>query len=263
MAWKYILWYYKQMEIIYVPSRAIGEELEQKGISKKQIRYCRRGVDTNMFHPSKRNGFFSNNFKIAHDQVKLLYVGRVSKEKNLPFLVQVFKEVCARRENLHLVVVGAGPYLDEMKQALTKFPATFTGFLREDDLSQAYASSDIFVFPSTTDTFGNVVLEAQASGIPAIVSDKGGPKENVVHSKSGFVLSTNDRSAFVNTILWLAHNPERLNQLKRKARVAVENRSFEASYLRLWENYKIPFSSKARWEKKGTSNAAYERENCS
>ena len=167
-------------------------------------------------------------------------MGRVSREKNLPFLAEVFREICGRRKNLHLIVVGDGPYLDEMKGALTGFPVTFTGYLTGDDLSQAYASSDVFVFPSITDTFGNVVLEALASGLPAIVSDRGGPKENVIHGKSGFVLSPDNRFAFVNTILGLIDNPDCLNQFKQHARASVEKLSFETAYLRFWESYRIP-----------------------
>jgi glycosyltransferase involved in cell wall biosynthesis len=139
-----------------------------------------------------------------------------------------------------LIVVGDGPYLDEMNRTLTGFPVTFTGYLTGDDLSQAYASSDVFVFPSITDTFGNVVLEAQASGLPAIVSDRGGPKESVIHGTSGFVLSTDDRRAFVNTILGLADEPDHLSQFRQQARASVENQSFETAYLRFWESYRIP-----------------------
>ena len=120
------------------------------------------------------NGFYKR-FKVIGKELKLLYVGRVSKEKNLPRLVEVFKKLAALRTGIRLVVVGEGPYLEEMKQALEGFAATFTGFLDGDDLPQAYASSDIFLFPSTTDTFGNVVLEAEASGIPVVVTDEGPP----------------------------------------------------------------------------------------
>ena len=239
IAWKYILWYYNQMEIIYAPSQAICEELQHKGIPKEKIRHYPRGVDTELFHPTKRNGFFSAHFNIAQDEFKLLYVGRVSREKNLPFLAEVFREICGRRKNLHLIVVGDGPYLDEMKGALTGFPVTFTGYLIGDDLSQAYASSDVFVFPSITDTFGNVVLEALASGLPAIVSDRGGPKESVIHGKSGFVLPPDNRSAFADTILGLVDEPDRLNRFKQQARASVENQSFETAYLKFWESYQM------------------------
>ena len=135
----------------------------EKGVSECKIKIYPRGVDIGRFTPEKRNGFFSGKFKVK-EAVKLLYVGRVSLEKNLDVLTEAFKTISPIRPELHLVVVGDGPYLDEMRNELSGCPATFTGYLDGDDLAQAYASSDVFVFPSATDTFGNVVLEAQASG---------------------------------------------------------------------------------------------------
>jgi len=236
--WKYTLWYYKQMDVVYVPSRATGEELAQKGIPKGKIRFYPRGIDLEAFHPSKRNGFFKNRFNVDGKSLKLLYVGRVSKEKNLPLLADVFRELSRMRGNLHLVVVGSGPYFDEMKTSLSGTPVTFTGYLEGEDLSQAYASSDIFVFPSSTDTFGNVVLEAQASGLPVVVTDGGGPKENMVPDQTGFVVPAGDSRALIDAVLKLVDHPEDLRAAKEKARAYVEKRSFEAAYMQLWDSYR-------------------------
>jgi glycosyltransferase involved in cell wall biosynthesis len=170
--------------------------------------------------------------------LKLLYVGRVSKEKNMPFLAKAFKHLVDVRPDIRLIVVGDGPYLSEMKTSLTGLPATFTGFLSGEDLAQAYASSDLFIFPSTTDTFGNVVLEAQASGLPVIVTDEGGPKENLVPDKTGFVVSTENDHTFIKAVLKLANNPQLLKKMKRHAREYMENRSFEAAYIQLWDSYR-------------------------
>jgi glycosyltransferase involved in cell wall biosynthesis len=190
------------------------------------------------FHPSKRNGFYRNRFSLNERALKLLYVGRVSKEKNLPILVEVFRKLLETRSDIHLIVVGDGPYLQEMETILAGSPITFTGFLQGEDLAQAYASSDMFIFPSTTDTFGNVILEAQASGLPVIVTDEGGPRENLIHDKTGFIVPAKETDGFIKAVTRLADNPRLLQDMKQHAREYMENRSFEAAYIQLWDSYR-------------------------
>lgn len=238
LVWRYVIWYYNQMDVVYVPSHATGEELVSKGVDAAKIRFYPRGTDTERFHPSKRNGFFEHRLpRTATNPLVLLYVGRVSKEKNLPVLVTAFQQVARQRNDVHLVVVGDGPYLVEMQTALQDFPATFTGILEGNELAQAYASSDLFVFPSTTDTFGNVVLEAQASGIPVIVTDQGGPQENLIPEETGLIIPANDVEALAQAMLRLTSERERLAQMKLRARQYMETRSLEAAYLQLWDSY--------------------------
>ncbi len=236
--WKYLLWYYNQMDALYVPSMATGNELEKKGIPKEKIRFYPRGIDIDRFHPSKRNGFFSKNFNVSENGFKLLYVGRISKEKNLSDLVDICKKFAEIRNDFHLIMVGSGPYLDEMKIKLNGLPAIFTGFLKGEELAQAYASSDIFIFPSTTDTFGNVVLEAQASGLPVIVSDRGGPKENLIPNKTGFIVPGRNSGAISEAVFKLINNPRQLKEMKQNARSYMEDRSFESAYMKQWESYR-------------------------
>ncbi len=107
------------------------------------------------------------------DSVKFLYVGRVSKEKNLEVLAMSFTAIVDAGNVCCLIIAGDGPFRKELELLLQGYPVLFTGFLSGEELHTTYASSDVFVFPSTTDTFGNVVLEAQASGLPVIVSDEG------------------------------------------------------------------------------------------
>ncbi|MBN1850648.1 MAG: glycosyltransferase [Deltaproteobacteria bacterium] len=237
MMWRYSVWYYNQMDAVYVPSRATGKELAGKGVHKEKIVFYPRGIDVERFHPSKRNGFFRKRLDLEDKDQKLLYVGRVSREKNLPFLAQAFKKLTEIRKGVHLVIVGDGPYMQEMKQELMGWPASFTGYLDGEDLAQAYASSDIFVFPSTTDTFGNVVLEAQASGIPVIVTNEGGPQENLIPEKTGFILSGNDTNAWVQTVAGLLNDPARLESMKIEARRYMNDRSFDTAFLALWNSY--------------------------
>ena len=237
LMWKYIGWYYNQMETVYVPSRATGEDLIKNGIPEEKIKFYNRGIDAERFHPSNRNGFLALRFGIDKSETKLLYVGRVSREKNMPLLADIFRGLFHMRKNVRLIVVGDGPYMKEMKESLAGYPVTFTGFLEGKQLAQAYASSDIFIFPSTTDTFGRVVLEAQASGLPVIVSGRGGPRENLIDEKTGFIVSSNERDCYIRAALKLIDNPGLLNWMRGNAREYAESRSFESAYLELWDSF--------------------------
>jgi glycosyltransferase involved in cell wall biosynthesis len=234
--WKFMLWYYDHMDFIYVPSRDTGEELIEKGIDSKKIKIFPRGIDIDRFHPSKRNGYLTEHYQIK-EPIKLLYVGRVSKEKNLHLLVDVFKMLTQTVKNIHLVVVGDGPYLDEMKEQLRGMPCTFTGYLEGEELSFVYASSDIFVFPSTTDTFGNVVLEAQASGIPVIVTDKGGPHENILKDQTGWVVKADDPEDLLEAIQRMIAKPQWIRNMGKSARNYMESRSFDGAFIKTWKMY--------------------------
>ncbi len=232
--WRYVIWFYDQLDVIFVPSRSTKDELVDKGIKPEKIRIFPRGVDTAKFHPAKRNGWLATRHQIQ-DGINLLYVGRISKEKNLQLLEGAFKSVMAQNPALRLVVVGDGPYLEEMQQTLQDTPCVFTGYLEGEDLSAVYASSDLFVFPSATDTFGNVVLEAQASGIPVVVTDSGGPQENVVPGETGVVVPAHDEAALARAIIDLTANPVRLRQMGLAARKYMESRSFEAAFGATWD----------------------------
>jgi glycosyltransferase involved in cell wall biosynthesis len=235
LTWKYTLWYYDQMDYIYVPSQSSKDELIQKGIQPDKIRLFPRGINAERFHPSKRNGILENCYHIRDRVTKLLYVGRVSKEKNLPLLSEAFKTVAQNDRNLHLVVVGDGPYLKEMQETMNGLPATFTGYLEGEELAALYASCDIFVFPSTTDTFGNVVLEAQASGIPVIVTDEGGPQENIIPGKTGIVVKGSDLESLIRAVQSLTGNPKLVRTMGNAARRYMEERSFENAFMQSWD----------------------------
>lgn len=239
LSWKYVLWYYDQLDVIYAPSESTRQELVTKGLNPAKIKLYPRGIDLTFFNPAKRNGVFKKTFQLA-DGVKLLYVGRVSKEKNLNLLADVFKQLVQKGLKAQLVVVGDGPYLEEMKAEMKGLPCCFTGYLKGEDLAAVYASADLFVFPSTTDTFGNVVLEAQASGLPVIVSDCGGPCENIVQGRTGLICSGNDFQSLFDAVLTMVQNPDQRRTMGQAARRYVEKRSFENAFLEMWELYRNP-----------------------
>ena len=237
IVWRYTLWYYDQMNNVYVPSSDTADELSQKGITQDKLRNYPRGIDLAAFNPTHRNGYYRRTANLDDSVTKLLYVGRISREKNLDVLAEAFKTLCRKYNNLHLVIVGDGPYRKEIQKDLASYPATFTGTLDGNDLSQAYASADLFVFPSSTDTFGNVILEAQASGLPVVVTDSGGPRENMIHGETGIVVPRQDARALCQAVSSLLDNPKKLENMGRAARRSMEDRSFEAAFKKHFQMY--------------------------
>lgn len=234
--WKAMVWYYNQMDYVYVPSDAVGQELRSKGMNPDKIRLYPRGVDVDRFTPQKRNGFFKQ-FSLNGSR-KLLYVGRISREKNLHILEQAYMELCSQYAGkLDFVVVGDGPYRQEMEANLDGTGAVFTGKLEGDDLAAAYASSDLFVFPSTTDTFGRVVLEAQASGLPVVVTNQGGPQENLLPGQTGVVVEGGNSAALKDAILSLIGDGPRLQAMGKSAREYMETRSLSRCFDQTWSMY--------------------------
>jgi len=238
LTWKFMIWYYDQMDQIYVSSQNSFDELTERGIKAEKIRIIPRGINTEIFHPSKRCDILTSHYGVKEEALKFLYVGRVSKEKNLPLLVDAFKTLSTASDKVNLIVVGDGPYAGEMKALLKDYPATFTGYLSGEPLCRVYASADLFVFPSTTDTFGNVILEAQASGLPVIVSDLGGPCENMLDRKTGIIVKSDDGAALLSAMQEFAITPGLCSQMSRRAREYMEDRSFDNAFIQSWEFYK-------------------------
>lgn len=190
LGWRYMRWFYSGMEAVYAPSRFYLEQLAEAGFDRSRLAVLPRGIDTQRFHPERRNPDFWRPWGL-NGGLKFLYVGRVSEEKNVRALLEAFTRLADEcgDGSVSLAVVGDGPALAELKRAYHRPDIAFTGALRGEALAAAYASADVFVFPSLTDTFGNVVLEAHASGLPAIVADRGGPPEIVGSHGSGLVTS--------------------------------------------------------------------------
>ena len=124
------------MDRIFAPSRSTANELIQKGITKEKIRLFARGIDIERFHPLKRSRYLENRFHLNGGGTRLLYVGRISREKDLPVLEASFRSlVAAVGQRVHLVVVGDGPYLEEMRENMKDLPCCFTGYLEGEELS--------------------------------------------------------------------------------------------------------------------------------
>ncbi len=203
LTWRYLHWFYGQLDCVFVPSECYRRQLTERGFPAERMRVLKRGVDLAQFDPALRQQGFWSQFGLG-DQFTFLYVGRVSQEKNLPHLLDSFEQFLARGRQAQLAIVGDGPLLAELRSRYSASTIAFTGVLRGESLARAYASADTFVFPSLTDTFGNVVLEAQASGLPVIVGDQGGPPEIVGDTDSGLVVSMDRPGALAEALerLW-------------------------------------------------------------
>jgi glycosyltransferase involved in cell wall biosynthesis len=187
LTWKYMLWFYEQTSTILVPTEFYRKQLIHHGFDPTKLGVMARGVDTQLFDPGKRDPALFDRQGLG-DTFRFLYVGRMSREKNLDNLLDAFEELLRRGHKVSLVLVGEGPYRGPLESRCQGRPAMFTGLLEGEELARTYASADAMVFPSTTDTFGNVVLEAQASGVPAIVTDRGGPADIVRRYDSGLIV---------------------------------------------------------------------------
>ncbi|MBN1142594.1 MAG: glycosyltransferase [Deltaproteobacteria bacterium] len=187
---RFMSWFYGRMRTVFAPTEAYVGELVRLGLERSHIEVLPRGVDLHDFNPGFRNEGFFDQYGLNGSDFKFIYVGRVSAEKNIEVLLQAFRLLGAEGHSAELAVVGDGPGLKALKTAYGDTPGlAFTGYLEREALATAFASAHALVFPSTSDTFGNVVLEAHASGLPAIVSDRGGPQEIVRAYDSGLVVN--------------------------------------------------------------------------
>jgi len=237
MAWRYMHWFYGQLDTVFVNSEEYRQSWIKRGFDPAKLKILPRGLDTELFHPARRDSAFFEKFGASNGALRLLYVGRVSREKDLDLLGEAYRRL--RKEGLpvQLFVVGDGPYSEAFAKSLPD--AVFTGYLRGKDLAVAYASADIFAFPSTTDTFGNVILEAQASGLPVVVSDSGGPKELVADKATGLITKSHDVDDFTRAIRTLVTNRTLRESLATSARESVTDRSWPRAFAKFWASTEI------------------------
>lgn len=187
-----------------------------------------------MFHPLHRH---TETRKILSaddtEATLLLYVGRLSPEKR----IQCLRPLLDRFSNVRLAVVGDGPARSELERQFAGTQTVFCGALRGLELSRAYASADAFVFPSANETFGNVVLEAMASGLPVIAADQGGPRDLVVPGESGYLFDSDDPDDLIHCTQRLLERPDRMRRMGARGRQLATSRSWEAVFQKLLKDY--------------------------
>jgi glycosyltransferase involved in cell wall biosynthesis len=192
-----VRWVYGACSRVLVPSEAARETLSGR-IERSRVAVWRRGVDASLFSPHHRSRTLQEQWHVSENRPALLYVGRLSREKGVDLLPAVQRELFERHLEHRFIIVGEGPMRRELQRRMPD--ALFTGNLGRRQLATVFASADAFVFPSRTDTAGNVILEAQASGLPVVVSDAGGPAENLIHGESGFVCRTDEPEEWADAI---------------------------------------------------------------
>jgi glycosyltransferase involved in cell wall biosynthesis/predicted metal-dependent phosphoesterase TrpH len=232
MAWRYMHWFYGQLNTVFVNSEEYRQSWIKRGFDPAKLKILPRGLDTELFHPARRNAAFFEKFGAHNGEVRLLYVGRISREKDLDLLAVAYRRLRDEGLPVQLFIVGHGPYSEAFAKSLPE--AFFTGYLTGKELAAAYASADVFVFPSTTDTFGNVILEAQACGLPVVVSDSGGPKELVEDKSNGLITKSHDLEDFTRAIRALVTDSALRKRMGESARNSVIDRSWPSAFRKFW-----------------------------
>jgi glycosyltransferase involved in cell wall biosynthesis len=213
--------------------------LESKGF--ENIALWQRGIDIGRFSPDLRDEELRQKYRSDGEHI-LLFVGRLVKEKDLDDLVAMDRILKEKSQSFKIVVVGDGPMRPELEEKLPD--AVFTGYLHGKDLSVMYASSDLFVFPSTTETFGNVILESLASGLPVITVDKGGVADLVENDKTGYVCESNNPDELAQRVTSLLEDAKKRSSFGEAGRAYAKTYSWEAINTELLQHYQELISRK-------------------
>lgn len=201
--WAYLRFFYGNCVHTYVPSESMIAGLSKHGI-QEGLKIWARGIEPGVFNPTKRDESWRVDHGIQMDDVVVSFVSRLVWEKEMKTLRSVFNELHKRNSTIKTVIVGEGPAGEELRATM---PNTFfAGYQKGENLAKIYASSDIFMFPSITETFGNVTLEAQASGVPVVVANAQGNRSLVEHGYNGYLVTPKDVSEFTERILLLSQD---------------------------------------------------------
>lgn len=210
--WKFLNWFYGKCKQVYVPSKSMAEILIEKNIDAN-LKIWERGINSELFNPKKRDMEWRREQGFSDDDIVITFVSRLVWEKNLRIFADIVNRLKKKYQSVKAMVVGDGPAREEMIELLPN--AVFTGFLKGENLAKAYASSDIFFFPSDTETFGNVTLEAMASGLPTVVANATGSKSLVDHGENGFRAPVERSEKFFTFIEELVVDPELRSKMSK------------------------------------------------
>ena len=220
----YLRWFHNNTSATFAPTDWMISELENKGY--KNLRMLSRGVDRMLFSPSERTQSLRKQWGVGKDDKVLLTVSRIAAEKNLDLTCSLFEKMIKGGRAKLGVIVGDGPELIRLSK---KFPLlVFTGCLSKTDLAKHYASSDLFLFSSETETFGNVVTEALASGLPVVAYDYAAPSEFIIEGNNGYLASLGDKNELEEKLIFALQNTkETFLQLASLARDSTERADWD------------------------------------
>ncbi len=205
--------------VTLAPTFAVARELTAAGY--RAVRVISRGVDTALFNPARRSAELRAHWGVSEKQLVITYVGRLAAEKNLPLVTQAFAAIRNLRPNARLLFVGDGPMRARLERSDASY--LFAGMRRDEELAAHYASADIFLFPSLTETFGNVTGEALASGLGVVAYDCAAAGELIRDGDNGRIVPGNHGAAFISAALDLARNPAMLATVRERANASVRH----------------------------------------
>lgn len=232
--WKYLHWFHQPLEKIFVPSQDTKERLEKRDFANLSI--WPRGIDGDLFHPDYNSEQVRKKYKMKEKHI-LLYVGRIASEKDVMMLPEIANKLPEDiQQNVHWLVVGDGPMKEELEQAAPK-NMTLAGFVEGTDLAAIYAASDLFVFPSASETFGNVVLESLACATPVIGANAGGVRTIVQNGKTGLLCNEKDADAFAEAVVQLLKNDQTRKEMSEAGFHYAQSQSWDTIFNNLIHDY--------------------------
>lgn len=220
----YLRRFHRRAMATLVPTSTLAQELHAMGIANACL--LRRAVDTKLFHPDRRDAALRASWGVDALTPVVLYVGRIAPEKNLQLAVQAFRAIQQQAPQARYVWVGEGPARAALQAANPDF--IFAGAQRGEALARHYASADLFPFPSLSETFGNVVIEAMAAGLPVVAFAQGAALEHLADGINGYAIEPGDAAAFVQAAATLAGNPALIRHMGRAAHAGVAGLSPDA-----------------------------------
>lgn len=229
---KKLFWLYRESTRILAPTPTMKEYLIGKDVPESNIVVWGRGVNTEQYSPHHRDTSLWPDGK-----KKVLFVSRLVKEKEPNTLIRLYKLFEAKRPDIRMVITGEGPTKAKLQKNMPE--ALFTGKLTGEDLAKAYASSDVFVFPSTTETFGNVVLEALASGLPVVAANAGGPSDIIKDGQTGILVEPKNEQAFFDEITRLIDDPSLHKTLQQNAVEYAKSQNWDSLCAQLFDQYRM------------------------
>lgn len=213
----YLRGFHRRAAATLVPTEALARELTSLGVDTARL--LRRAVDTQLFHPRHRSAELRQSWGVDGNTPVVLYVGRIAPEKNLDLAVRSFRAIQQHVPKARYVWVGDGPARAALQAANPDF--IFAGMQRGEALAQHYASADLFPFSSLSETFGNVILEALASGLPVVAYEEGAAREHLRTGHNGYRIDIGNERAFIEAVITLASNASLIRHMGRAAHASI------------------------------------------
>jgi glycosyltransferase involved in cell wall biosynthesis len=221
-AWRYLRWFHNATRTTFCPTPSIRDLLRQKGF--RNLAIWSRGVDDRLFNPGRRSEALRLSLGLAPQERVLVYLGRVAAEKNIEMLLSAWQQLCSKAP-CRLLVIGDGPLRRRLESSAGE-KAVFVGYRQGEELANMLAAGDLLIFPSLTDTFGNVMLEAMASGLPVVAFNAPGPKDVVQDGRTGRLAPDISAPSLARVAAELIADVRVIREMGRQARTYAQNQNW-------------------------------------